>query len=269
MTRALRQQQQDFAAAIWAEVAPGPGALLAATPDGKPARLAVYHHAYRARLAAALRDNYEILALALGDEAFDALARAYLASHPPTQPSIRWFGERLAEFMAAQAESESALLPHPAFVDLARMDAALRSAFDAADAPVLERSALQAVAPAQWPTLRFTAHPSVALVPLHWAVEAAWRALREHEGEGEPTLPAPEVQPHRLLVWRRGLETQWRSLDDTEAVLLQALLAGDDFTELCVHAAVAVGDEAQAATTVAGALDQWLSEGLLSQGGTD
>ena len=38
--------------------------------------LEVYRHAYRARLAAALADNFTVLARALGDEAFEALAQA-------------------------------------------------------------------------------------------------------------------------------------------------------------------------------------------------
>ncbi|WP_163367521.1 HvfC/BufC N-terminal domain-containing protein, partial [Klebsiella aerogenes] len=81
--------------------------------------LQVYRHAYRARLAEALADNYTVLARALGDEAFDALAQAYLAAHPSRHPSIRWFGAALADFMAVAGDE---LVPHPGLVDLARMD---------------------------------------------------------------------------------------------------------------------------------------------------
>jgi len=65
--------------------------------------LRIYRHAYAARLIAALRDNFGVLPRAMGDEAFEALGRAYLQAHPSSQPSIRWFGHALADFMAPLA----------------------------------------------------------------------------------------------------------------------------------------------------------------------
>jgi hypothetical protein len=261
----LRQQQLAFAAAA-ADGAEA-GALLAGDPHGGPPRLGVYRHAYRARLAEALADNFEILARAMGDEAFAALADAYITAHPSTHPSIRWFGHRLAEFMAASIDAGEDLVPHPAFVDLARMDWALRAAFDAADAGALGRETLAGWAPQDFAALRLAAHPSVQQVRLDWAIEAAWRALREHDPDSgtEPALPAPEEQPHTLLVWRRGLETLWRSVEPAEASLLEGLAAGESFGELCERAAAIEDDAMDPAQRAAGTLAQWLDEGLISQ----
>jgi hypothetical protein len=261
----LRTQQQQFAAA--AADGADSGALLACDPRGGPPRLGVYRHAYRARLAEALADNFEILALALGDEAFAALADAYITAHPSTRPSIRWFGHRLAEFMAGAVAHDDSLVPHPAFVDLARMDWALRAAFDAADAPALGREALAGRAPQDFAALRFVAHPSVQQVALDWAIEAAWRALREHDpaSGGEPELPPPEHRPHALLVWRRGLDTVWRSLDDAEAALLASLTAGEHFSRVCERAAAIEAGDVDPATRAATALAQWLDEGLITR----
>lgn len=301
----LREQQRAFAAAVTAQ---GPvDRLLADSPNGGPPLIGAYRFAYGARLTEALQDNHEILARAMGDESFAALAEAYREAHPPTEPSIRWFGHRLAEFMArcvaadeaadqatdqatdevdnadtvdgqAAADAPSAnraaladahlagLVPHPAFVDLARMDWALRTAFDAADGPSLGRAALAGLAPEHFADLRFTLHPSVQLQPMDWAVEAAWRLLREHDpesGDDEPELPEPEARSHTLLVWRRGLDTLWRSLDDTETALLQALAEGASFGTLCEVAAAHSEQEDQAAQCAAGALAQWLDDGLL------
>src|SRR5688572_23054163 len=124
---ALREQQRAFAAAV-ADGADA-GVLLADDPRGDPPALFAYRYAYAARLAEALRDNFEVLARALGDEGFHTLARAYIAAHPSTEPSIRWFGHRLADFMAAALDADDGLVPHPALVDFARMDWALRAAF--------------------------------------------------------------------------------------------------------------------------------------------
>ena len=261
----LRQQQLAFAAAA-ADGAEA-GALLVGDPHGGPPRLGVYRHAYRARLAEALADNFEILARAMGDEVFAALADAYITAHPSTHPSIRWFGHRLADFMAASVESGEDLVPHPAFVDLARMDWALRAAFDAADAPALGRDALAGWAPQDFAALRLAAHPSVQQVRLDWAIEAAWRALREHDPDSgtEPELPAPEEQLHTLLVWRRGLDTLWRSVGAAEASLLEGLAAGESFGDLCERAAAIEDDAMDPAQRAAGTLAQWLDEGLISR----
>lgn len=257
-TETLRELQRRLQQAI-AGAADDP-TLLRARADGRPALIGIYRHAFSARLVAALADNHTVLQRALGDEAFEALGRAYVDACPSTRPSIRWYGDRLAEFMGTRED----LVPHPALVDIARMDWTLREAFDAADAPVIGLASLTAVAADQWAGLRFQPHPSVRLVRLHWAIEAAWRTLREHDPEAgaeEPQLPEPEAREHLLLVWRHGLETRWRSLPALEAGLLQAALEGETFGALCERAARSEDDPATAAAL---ALQQWLNDGLFS-----
>ncbi|MED5620609.1 HvfC/BufC family peptide modification chaperone [Ideonella sp. BN130291] len=258
----LQAQQQALLQAITAQAPPADTRWLRASPGGAAPRLGIYRHAYRARLAAALADNHTVLQRALGDDAFAELAAAYVAACPSTTPSIRWFGDRLADYMCSRED----LVPHPALVDLARMDWALRAAFDASDAAELGLGALANVAPQQFAGLRFTAHPSVRLLVMDWTIEPAWRTLREHDpasGADEPQLPEPEAAPHTLLVWRRQLDTQWRSLSALEAALLQAAFDGEPFGALCERAAAALdGDAEQAAATCAGALQQWLQDGL-------
>src|SRR5262245_25059182 len=45
-------------------------------------RLEIYNHAYFARLLECLREEYSVLAKALGSDIFDAFAVAYLQEHP-------------------------------------------------------------------------------------------------------------------------------------------------------------------------------------------
>ncbi|MFX8055483.1 hypothetical protein ABTK93_19635, partial [Acinetobacter baumannii] len=90
-----------------------------------------------------------------------ALAQAYLAAHPSRHPSIRWFGAALADFMAVAGDE---LVPHPGLVDLARMDWALRAAFDAAEAPLLQPATLAALSPDDWAGLVLQLHPRVQRV---------------------------------------------------------------------------------------------------------
>lgn len=250
--------QQQLALSRWVRE-PGSAAPALLKPQGRPE---IYQNAYRARLIAALGDNYTVLQRAMGDEGFEALALAYIAAQPSRQASIRWFGDGLAGFMAEHED----LVPHPALVDFARMDWALRSAFDAADAAVLGLQDLSALAPDEWPTLRFKLHSSVQRIGLAWAIAPAWHVLRDFDpesGEDAPEMPEPEPLEHTMLVWRQGLETRWRSLDPTEAELLQALAEGQDFAALGASLAERLGDEGRAAQAVATLLGQWLGDGLL------
>lgn len=254
----VQQQQRQLAAAIRDGAEPA-GLLAGHFAPG----LAVYRHAYRARLVEALADNFTVLARALGDDAFEALGHAYLAAHPSQHPSIRWFGHALADFMATAGDD---LVPHASLADFARMDWALRAAFDAAEAPRLAFDALAALSPDDWAGLVLHLHPSVQRVALAHAIEPAWRVLREWEpesGADQPELPEPVPHAHVLLAWRQGLDTRWRSLEPLEVALLDAVAAGQPFAALCESAAVQLGDPQAAAPAVIGLLQRWLADGLL------
>jgi hypothetical protein len=222
---------------------------------GKPPVLSVYQTAWLARLTEALRNNFPVLHQVLGDDDFGDLTLAYLQAHPPSQPSIRWFGDQLPAFLAAEPER----LPHPALADLAQMEWALGLSFDSADTLPLNFAALAALPPSDWAGLRFSAHPSVSLLALEWAVEPLWQTLT-HRPE-EDTEP-PEASPHPLLAWRIGLETRWRSVPAAEAELLAAALAGVPFAALCERAA-ADGDVDEAPLRMASTLRAWVDAGLL------
>ncbi len=269
----LADTQRRLQALLLAAEPPDAGDLLeAASARG----LAVYRHAYRARLVAALRDNYAVLVQVMGDEDFDALAADYVEAHGSAHASIRWYGDALAEFLARHEA-----LAHPAFVDIARMDWTLRAVFDAADEPALTFESLQRLAPPDWAGLRLRPRASSRLLPLDWAVEPAWAALaRQAErraagegaqaGEGDEAdeadealaLPAPEPLVHALLAWRPQLETRWRSLPAGEGALVAAVFVGVDWPGLG-EIAVTHWGEAEAPARLVDCLQQWVAEGWL------
>lgn len=259
MNGTLADRQRTFAAVITSDQAVDAAqSLFRPTPQGGPPRLDIYRNAYRARLTGALRDNYPVLHRVLGDEAFDQLAADFIAARPSRQPSIRWFGAVLGDHLQESAEQ----LPHPALVDLARMEWALSTAFDAADATPLQVQDLLAIAPQDWPAMRFQPLPSLRLIALSWAVEPLWSALSADENA---TTDAPEALDHHLLVWRRDEQTQWRSVAPFEALLLDACIGGRNFADLCELALAESGDNA--AAEVAGYLRVWVEAGLLAQVG--
>lgn len=219
--------------------------------------LRLYLMAYRARLLSALRDNYPVLYRALGDELFADLAHDYIEAHPSCYRSIRWYGDKLADFL----DAHPGRLPHPALVDVARMDWAIRGAFDAPDTRLLSLSDLSELPTQDWPQRRFATIPSLRVVELNWSVEPIWRALNE---DAEAHTEAPEAFSHVLLVWRPELDCLWRSAEPVEVAALSALLSGANFAECCT--AIAEAGEADPATTAAGLLQRWITDGLLEKG---
>jgi hypothetical protein len=218
------------------------------------AQFCVYQNAYRARLRAALRDNFEVLPLVMGDDAFDTLANAYIEAHPSHHYSLRWFGHELCAFMAAN----ETLVDHPAMLDLACMERALRHAFDAAPTTLLTPEMLAAVPAQDWAELRLTLHPSAQLLDLQWAVGPIWHALKF----GQEEMAPPEALAHHMLVWRQGMNTKWKSLTPTETDFVQGLLAMRTFGQICEVLVERVGEDHAAPTAVA-LLSELLHTGTL------
>lgn len=238
-------------------------------PWSAPDRLAVYTGAYRARLVEALADSFAHTQRYLGEDGFRNLMLGYIDSCPPTHYSLRWYGASLPQWLAEHFPDDVEV------AELAALDAALRQAFDAADAEPLAADRLAAVAPNEWATLGFELQPGAALLTLSFNTVALWRALTAEE---PPPAPQRLPQPMPVLVWRLGQQPHFRSLEPREAHALQQLFAGESFGRLCERldqeqgtavshdgqGAVA-GEPAAAPAAVQAAtwLRTWLADGLL------
>jgi hypothetical protein len=218
--------------------------------------MAIYIHAYQARMRQALASNFPVLQRAMGDVDFAALARAFCTAQPSQHRSIRWLGDRLSAFLAA----EPALLAHPALLDIARMDWAMRAVFDAADSAPLALHDLGRVAASDWPALRLHALPSLQLLELQWGVAALWHALH---ADASSQTAEPLYAPHAMVIWRAQLQCRWRTLDATELLALRLVQKQVCFAELC--AGLQQAGIAQPAQKAAELLQTWLSEGLLAR----
>jgi hypothetical protein len=224
------------------------------------ARLEVYADAYFERLLGVLRDDYPALAAALGDDAFHDLATAYLAAHPPSRPSLRDAGARVAELLAGDSgEAAFFRVRWPFAADLAALEWALVDAFDAPDAPALSREGLAALAPEAWEELPLRLHPATSLLELAWPVHL----LRESHERGEP-LPAAGLsrEPTHICVTRRHERVFFRAVEPFEAALLATLQGGTTFGALCAHIAEERG-AAAAPAFAATLLTRWLEAGTV------
>ncbi len=238
-----------------------PSTIADAIADTPPlpveARLGIYRHAYGARLIEALAETYPILHWLLGDESFESLGMLFVGSHPSEHRSIRWYGRELADFTGATAP----FADQPILAEIARFEWTLSEVFDAADAGVVDRAALQAVEPGRWPTLRFGFHPSLRRLTLAWNTVAVWQA-----GSAEQDSPLPERSPAPVpwLLWRQHFKNYFRSLDAIERAALDAAVAGGTFTEVCEALATHLPEEAiplRAAMIVA----TWVDSGMVTR----
>ncbi len=67
-------------------------------------RLAIYANAYRARLSEGLESNFPVLAKLMGVSEFRGLAHRYIEGHESRHRSIRWYGDRLAQFLRERCD---------------------------------------------------------------------------------------------------------------------------------------------------------------------
>ena len=221
-----------------------------ASPMSALRRLGVYHGAYRARLLATLRDTYGHTLRLLGDDAFDALALAGIAQAPSTHRNLRWYGETWPDFLVDAAVAE-----------LARLDWALREAFDGPDDTVLGLRDLQLLAPDAWAVVRLRPHATVRCLAMRHNTLQRWHALDDERPvpDAEP-LPAPGW----VLVWRRDDRPHFRSMAAPEAWAVRQLLAGQPWVALCEGLAEAWPDQ-DATTLAAQCLRRWVDEGVLAE----
>lgn len=257
MSGSLGALQQGFQSYLLGEHGDFSAAIAAPAKSTVPARLSIYAEAYHLRLRDALATDFPGLHTLVGDALFNQLSRAYLAAHPSQHFSIRYFGERLSAFLAEHPP----YCESPVLSEMATLEWALGLAFDAADAPVLNVTALAALPPAKWPALRLRFHPSVQRRDFYWNVPALWRAI---DADSEPQAPEQRTEPLAWLIWRQDLQNYFRSLATAEARALDCMRAGDDFASVCEILCEHIETE-QVGLSAAGFLKGWVATGLISE----
>jgi hypothetical protein len=219
--------------------------------------LDVYRDGYALRLIEVLTTDYPGLMAMAGPTDFDHMARAYIAAHPSRHPSVRWYGNGVADFLASTPPYSRT----PAAAEMARFEWALGEAFDSPDVAPITADALMALPPEAWETLCFTTLPSLRRLMLAFEAPQAWQRRAEVEPGNLEVARAPE--PLVWAMWRPELVSNFRSLDKDEAALLDALVAGRPFPELCEAVAPFTGDD-QAPARAAGLLRAMVEGGMIA-----
>ncbi|HET6619490.1 MAG TPA: DNA-binding domain-containing protein [Dongiaceae bacterium] len=216
----------------------------------------IYRNAYRSRLAESLGVDFSGLKALMGGQAFDRMARAYIAKHPSRHRSIRWAGRDLAGFLAAE-------VPHrddPWLADMARFDWALAFAFDAPDAPTAALADLAGVPPEFWGSVRLRFHPTLDSFRITTPVDEARPRLLANPGAALDRAARCE---RALMVWRIGHDVKFRATDLPEHQAMQAMQDGATFGDMCELVARALDQEA-GPLRAAQILQGWLEWGIVA-----
>lgn len=215
----------------------------------------VYRDAYVLRLLGLLREDFERLHTYLGDDAFDDLARDFIAAHPSRTLNARYFSQDFPAFVAAYP----LLAQQPLAVAVARLEGALNDIFDCADATPATLADLSSFPPEAFANLTFVPHPSAIRLDLPAGLDAAFAALSQNE----PPPPLQDsIEPQRVVVWRKEMVPHYRVLSTEEAMMWDEAAKGVRFGVLCEMLAT-YDDPENAALRAAQYLQSWLTSGLL------
>jgi hypothetical protein len=218
------------------------------------ARLDIYRDGYFLRLLDALANDYPVLKTLVGAEKFTELGTRYINALPSVFRSVRWFGQQLPAFLRAQQD----LVNQDWLPELAEFEWLLTEAFDEADLTCIDLTTMAAIAPDQWPTMFFTLHPSVRRFDLNWNVVTLWN----HAQENKPLVPAQHETMMPWVIYRHNLDVQFYSLPPAEAYMLDAMLAQENFAEICAGLCEWVA-EADAPMTAASLLKRFVEDSMI------
>jgi len=250
----LQAIQQQMLQAVLAEKSRPPQMVRDDAIADASSRLEVYRHGYRIRLRDALKVEFAGLQCMAGAR-FESLLDKYVAAHPSEHYNIRWHGSGLPGFLAyAHPWREK-----PQLAEMAKLDWAMSTAFDAADESHIGVADLAAVPPASWAGLRLTLQHNLQVLACVYNTDAFRRAA---DRNGRRPHLRRYAQPRQLLVWRLGTGVHYRRLDDDEWQVLGAAIQGETFASLCASLAGHHGEAAAMARMVA-LLTRWLGAGLI------
>lgn len=216
---------------------------------------AVYHDAYRLRLAEFLASDFPMLRQYLGEETFGRLVEDYIESTPSRHRNARWYGTRLPDFM----HEASAWRANQCAIALAQFERALSDAFDAAEAPIATIEPLQDTSSEDWPHLTFDFQPSVTLLNLGGGTAEIYESLAEGK-EPPPIRNGGEA----ILFWRNDGQSLYRLVAEDERLALMEAIQRKRFAEICALLAFQKNSK-DVTQQVASFLSQWFADGLLSR----
>jgi len=214
-------------------------------------RFALYRGNLTATWAKTLSHAYPVLVLLVGQEFFDALARAYGVQHPSDNGDLNLFGRHFAPFLA----NFPPVAEFPYLPDMARLEWALHRAHHAAAATGVSAAEFAACTPEDIETRHLQLHPACHLLQFEWPAVALWQAHQAGSGQPFPSLERFETW---ALVVRPVWQPQVLASSRAGHTALSALAHGQNF-----GAALDAAFEVDQAFDIAAHLQQWIAHAVI------
>ena len=223
-------------------------------PEAKQ-RIKIYRDSYTSRLVKALAANYPMLKNYLGEEAFFKLAMEYTDTHPSQTHSIRWFGDKLADYLRSVAK----YTVKPQLGELAITEWINSSLRDSKSVNKVKLETLRSLEVEIWPKVSFTFDHTLKLINYKYNTIELWETL--YTGSALPNIIE---QANDTIFWlNNNFKACYRSIAQTEKTMLEQAMLGQNFANLCEVASQSVANE-KAAETAAMLLLQWVNDGLIT-----
>ncbi len=215
-------------------------------------RIQIYRNNFRTSLIETLAAIYPVTARLVGESFFRQTAGSYVLEVRSTSGDIRRYGNTFPEFLAALPGIENlAYLP-----DVARLEWAYHSVFLSEIKAPLDLMAMRAVAPEDYPNLRFALPPAARLMKSDFPVLRIWQLnLEEWQGDQIVNLYEGGVN---LLILRRADSVTVKRMTPGDYCLLERLNHGERLADAIADAA-----SAEPGFDPGGALARFFRQGLL------
>lgn len=214
------------------------------------ARLQVYRNNMLFILTDLLSAIYPVLKKLVGDDFFNATARAFIAKNTPHSGNMHLYGAHMAVFLADFPPAQQ--LPY--LPDVARLEWAWHKAFYALDVKPLDTSVLVSVIEGgEEPS--FNLHPSCTLLASPYPVQDIWQ-VNKYDEDKTINLNAGGVH---ILIYRKAGQVPLWQLSESEYAFLTAIHKGGAFSEAFDYLADLPGTEINAF------LSRLIAEGILSE----
>lgn len=218
-----RESQSEFARAVRDPGLGIPDAIGPRVNEAPLARFNVYRNNCAVSLTEAIGDGFPVVRELVGDDFFNAMARAYVTEHLPSSPVMIEYGHAFPDFV----ESFEPARDLPFLCDVARVEWSWSRAYHAEDCHSSSVAQLQAIAPEELEKVRLTMHPSMHLLQSDYPAVSIWSVHQiEDTNARQVALQNVEQASEYGLIIRPEFEVNVQLLNEAVWRLLTAFRDG-------------------------------------------
>ena len=229
----LREMQRAFRAGVLGGDPAAAEAFVVADRISAADRVLVYRNNAQRSLVAVLASDFPVTQRVVGPDFFREMARQFIFAHPPTRPELLAYGSAFPDFIAGFPPARGLAY----LADVARLEAAIKQSYFAADTDPLDPAALADVAPDAIGRLVLHPHPGIRIVASPHPILTIHRMNQPENrsvGRLDPAAPGETV-----LVSRSTDGVATAAIAAADAAFLLASAQGQPLADALARAAAA------------------------------